>query len=456
MTLITLIILLIPACQRGGATDDDLEGGEATSIGGEQDMSSLDKEMEGGFTGGVDGIFDMGPLGGMETMRVCPENNNIRPPVRSESMGVFDPVNRKLVFFGGDDSVPVNCTTRETHQVGQLYSYDIDCQQFNLIEVSGGPGPRARGTAVHDSRRNRMLLFGGRYRASGTGNYELYDELWSLDLNTYEWTLLETTGGGPSARVNTASAYNSNTDELVLFGGNTSNNGLQFQPMDDVWLLNLETLAWRQLEVQNTQGPVARLFHTAGIDSENHRLYVYGGGDEGAWQGPFLGDLWMLDLNAGEWSLVHDGRATPAPMGRIWSTIAFAPHNGYVYLFGGHDDGEIGNNNDTWRIDPNIGVWEALVEPEVVNKPPPAFCEFPPDFTIPNLEAPDRRSAHLASFDPARGEWVIFGGKTDCGVIDDVWSFDVMTEEWSKLFEATAGEACTRGDAPDACIALCN
>ncbi|MCH2162049.1 MAG: hypothetical protein MK085_09275, partial [Phycisphaerales bacterium] len=48
------------------------------------------------------------------------------------------------------------------------------------------------------------------------------------------------------------------------------------------------------------------------------------------------------------------------------------------------------NQNDTWRFDLDSGEWQEIIGPETVNTPANGFCDFPPDFTIPNLDAPDR------------------------------------------------------------------
>ena len=61
----------------------------------------------------------------------------------------------------------------------------------------------------------------------------------------------------------------------------------------------------------------------------------------------------------------------------------------------------------------------------------------------------------LAALDETRGEWVIFGGKTDCGLIDDVWVYSLEQDGWVKLIGATMGEACIRSENPQLCVAMC-
>lgn len=403
---------------------------------------------QGGTGGNGTGGFGTGGAGGAAN---CIDTGEHAIP-RAETFSAYDAKKNRIVFFGGDVGVPIQCNP-SPKPIGEMWTYDVGCKSFKQVTAAAGPGPRARGMAVYDPEGHRMILFGGRYRQASSGPYTVYSDVWALDLESLAWQEIATTGGGPSGRSSMAGAYNPLTKELVLFGGNSSTSGLSFAPLDDVWALNLATGAWREIVATN-QKPEARLFHSAALDPTTGRLYVYAGGGAGAFQGPFMTDLWSLDTATGAWALEHDG-TTGAPMGRIHSSLAFDAKAKRVLMFAGHDDGSVGNNNDTWTFDPATKQWAELVPPEQVKTPPPDFCLFPPDFTVPNLSAPDRRSAHVAVLDEAGGRWLVYGGKTDCGNIDDVWIFDLVKNSWQREVGATIGEACMRGKYPSQCATLC-
>ncbi len=377
-----------------------------------------------------------------------------RPVALAEILGIFDAKRRRLVLFGGDNGVPVNCTPAP-HPVGlsELWVYDAVCATFKRHSSANGPNGRARGMAVYDTDQDRMIIFGGRFRAVSNGAYRNFNDVWALDLKTMKWKELKTTGAVPTARSNPAGAYNKLTKEMIVFGGNSSTSGLSFRPHNDVWAFHLEKNVWRQVSSRGTK-PTARLFHAATVDNKNNRLFVYGGGGANAWQGPFFGDLWVMDLKTGNWTKLHPG-GTGAPDGRIWSSITYDEKENRILMFGGHDGGGVGNNNGTWAFDLTKKTWTALIKPETIKTPAKGFCNFPPNFTQPNLKAPERRSAQIAGLDLARREWVVFGGKTDCGLIDDVWTFDLQRNEWLKLISSTRGESCIRGENPDRCVGLC-
>ena len=56
------------------------------------------------------------------------------------------------------------------------------------------PEPRYQAGMVYDSKRDRLLLFGG----TGTATY---DDLWSWSPTTSEWTQITVIGRAPDARV---------------------------------------------------------------------------------------------------------------------------------------------------------------------------------------------------------------------------------------------------------------
>ena len=82
------------------------------------------------------------------------------------------------------------------------------------------------------------------------------------------------------------------------------------------------------------------------------------------------------------------------------------------------------------------------------------FCDFPADFTVPDLDAPERRYAGAAVL--SEDALIIFGGKTDCGQVNDVWTWDLDDQSWTERSDATAGEVCERTFAdPEGCESLC-
>ncbi|MBI5516788.1 MAG: hypothetical protein HY909_23590 [Deltaproteobacteria bacterium] len=399
-----------------------------------------------GEAGDVGDAADASPAGDATDAPVCTGGAEAPLP-RGDAVGVVDPVSGALYVFGGDVGPTVNCIPAPAFQ-DDSWRYDPGCDRWRRLPGDLHPSARSRSAWALDARRRRLVLFGGRYRRGGTGNYSLYRDVWALDLATEHWEELQTTGAAPSARANAVAVYDSEADEFVVHGGNTSVNGAAFTPRGDAFALNLETLAWRSVAAS---GPPARLFHAAA--ARGRTMVLVGGGDERAFQGPFLRDAWSLDLSAGTWSRLALSGETAFLGGRISAALVPDPGgDGYV-LLGGHDDGALGNRNDVLGLSAT-GAVRILRNGDALRRAGMGFCNFPADFTDADLEAPERRSAFVVGVDTARRRALVYGGKTDCGLAGDVWAVNLVDGAWTLLRGTQEGLSCVRSGRM-ACTSLC-
>lgn len=377
---------------------------------------------------------------------MCPPGTPTQPQARGDAVGAVDPATGFLYVFGGDVGPTVMCIPSPMFR-NDTWRYDADCDQWQQIEATGAPSPRARSASALDTRRRRLIVFGGRFRSGTSGNYTLYSDVWALDFATQSWARLEIVGPGPSARANAAATYDPMTDELVVHGGNTSASGASFTPQGDLWALNLETRVWRRITATGG-GPSARLFHGATIVGRS--LFVLGGGGANAFQGPFNTDLWRMDLSSGAWTQVFE--SNDSIVGRI--NPALVPDGEGLLLLTGHDDGALGNRNDAIGISAQ-GAVTVHVEGDQLDQPPAGFCDFPANFVTAQADTPERRSAGVVAPDPARGRVIVYGGKTDCGLAGDVWLFDLASHRWRVSRGTNDGMSCARQNRTN-CRTLCN
>ncbi|MFT7621362.1 MAG: hypothetical protein ACI9WU_000523 [Myxococcota bacterium] len=429
------------------STSDDTTGSDATG-GDTSGGDTTGGDTTGGDTTGGDttGGDTTGGDTGTTGVADCPENTGQRPPAISEHFGVFDPVKERVIFHGGNPAFPVECFGKNAYE-STTWAYWPRCGVWEQVATAGeGPGPRGRATAIYDEGHHAMVIFGGRFRATGadgTSPYTMYGDTWWLDLSTDTWSKVETKGTAPSPRILSSAIYDPEGERMLLFGGSTANTGLNFFPQNDVWELDLGNDTWTQLAV-NGAAPTARQYHGAIYDPIAHALVVTGGGDANAFFGPFFGDTWSLDLGTMAWTQLHAGTQA-APDRRIWGRTVYAPGLDRMVLFGGHDDGSLGNRNDMWMFDLRNKQWELVGLGDTINNVVAAGqCDLPADFATIEEGTPERRSAHLFVYWPAEGSLLIHGGKTDCGLIDDVWQLDVQSYEWTNHEPASIGEACER------------
>lgn len=374
------------------------------------------------------------------------------PKARGDSAGGV--IAGKLRIFWGDQGVPKDCNPA-TSVSSDAWRF-TPCVGWSPEAPDGLPPQRLRAASATDHDHDVLFVYGGRDKAKS--GYTVFGELWKLEAGA--WTLLHDGKNGPPKRSSTVLALQPGAQKLWLFGGNASADGLAFQPLADLWSYDLATNEWTQHKPP--KGPKAREFHAGAITNDGHSLVIVGGGDANAFTGPFLHDVWRLDLETLTWTQLP--QVQPMPMARIRSGLLAIPGQDKLLYFGGHDDGAVGHRNDLWWLDPASGAWSVARkgddgqggDPDVPNDAPDpkAFCTFAPDFTVVDAQSPERREGFLWDWDPGRKRVVLFGGKSDCGALRDVWTWDPATLHWAADDDTTTGWSCERYLSP--CSTLCN
>ena len=376
----------------------------------------------------------------------CASRTYDLPTTRGEVSGVWDAPRGRMVVFGGDEGMPENCIPKPEF-LSETWAFHTDCNNFEELAVDGpAPPARTRHATALDAERGRMIVHGGRWRAADSGNYSLFDDLWSFDLETNSWTELPS-ADGPRARV--AHSMVVSGDHLLVYGGNATGSATTYAPMADVWSYDLNDRAWTRLDDDAPAGN--RHFQATAISEDGAKMFVYGGGDENAYTGPFLGDLWAYRIDSGTWSQLHDGTGN-APQARIMPNLVHDGATNQLLMWSGHDDSSLGNTNQVWRFDLESNEWSLVSGGDAYANPPYGYCDFPADFVDVDMHSPERR--YFGASVLAEDEVLIFGGKTDCGQINDVWGWSLNDDEWTERSRATYGEVCGRSSAGE-CSSLC-
>jgi N-acetylneuraminic acid mutarotase len=100
---------------------------------------------------------------------------------------------------------------------------------------------------VYDTKRDRIVLFGGRTEATEVkGSPILRNDTWVWQNN--DWTRINTTSA-PQPRANAGTAYDIENDRVVLFGGTTLDANEEPQPFYDTW--EFDGTNWQQVGANN-------------------------------------------------------------------------------------------------------------------------------------------------------------------------------------------------------------
>src|SRR5439155_6266736 len=151
------------------------------------------------------------------------------------------------------------------------------------------PPARSYFAMAYDSESDRVILFGGLGASSGE-----FNDTWAYDFNTNTWTKMDPVAEAP-ARGSHAMTYETRSDRVILFGGN-SNAGL----LNDTWAYDFNTNSWT--DRAPSVGPAASYSVGMAYDAQSDRLILFGGCCTSL--GLPLNDTWADDFNADTWTHV--------------------------------------------------------------------------------------------------------------------------------------------------------
>jgi hypothetical protein len=360
----------------------------------------------------------------------------LRPPARKDVDAVLVPSTRQVYLFGGDEA-PFDPTAAVPVRqlVADVWRLTLGaCPTWEMLPASAA-GARAGYAAVLDSKRGRILYIGG--YAGTDASPPLVNDVWALDVATLAWSQLQPGGTPPSPRVGHRAVYDALLDRVLVFGGTASR--LSGPVVGDLLTLSFSTNAdgvWTTLTASGAPGaPPARYDAAWSIDPVRKVAVAFGGA---ASFDSFFNDVWLFDLVGGAWRQAAVGGAAPSQ--RLESKAAYDAARDRTWLFGGHDLGMLGLRNDTWTLALDAGATTATFAQVLAGDT---------NLGVGNVDksSPERRSKHgQVLLDDKL--WVL-AGASDCGELDDLWSLDLKAPTaWTPVEPATLGETCARRAAP--------
>ena len=227
-----------------------------------------------------------------------------------------------------------------------------------LAADPNGPGAREDHTLTVDEAGATAYLFGGRDGAT------VFDDLWVLDLSTTTWRQLDVASPAPGGRFGHEAVWVPGRG-LAVFAGQA---GSTF--FDDLWLFESATGgpgAWRLLPPGAGGAPIPRYGTCSAVDQRG-RLWISHGFTE---DGVRFADTHAYDFDAGTWTPQSPLEATPKErcLHACWWTS-----DNRLALYGGQTTG-VAALGDLWFLTPGVGgernTWaEAPVQDPVARQLP--------------------------------------------------------------------------------------
>ena len=327
----------------------------------------------------------------------------------------YDASRSALVAYAWD-----RATTQASVLLDEVFEYSASTWSN---PNQGTPSPRVGASMIYSAVDATMMMLGG-----AVGNFAGADrivDLWTWDGSVWSQPSPEIT---PAVRSNAGIAFDSDRQQVVVFGGIGPTGALA-----DTWLW--DGFTWTQASPAHSPPP--RFAAGMSFDALTGLVVLFGGTSS---DGTLLGDTWTW--NGSDWSLLSPA-TSPSP--RAASAMTFDEARNQILLFGGVDSDT--ENAETWLFDGTSWTMAAVTGPSARSQ---AAIAWDPvrhiswiiggangnnsldDFwtwdgtswsLAPSDGGPPARFGATVGFDRAHGELLVFGGKDDTGALSDTYTF---------------------------------
>ena len=279
------------------------------------------------------------------------------------------------------------------YQNGETWTYSSEKNRWRnmnpLLSPPGAPGRIFIRTA-YDAESDRIILFGGR-----TAPNTFWLDTWAYDYDRNTWTEMHPPVS-PPGRMNPGMVYDSAHDRIIMFGGAFGN-----QRRGDTWAYDYDGDTWTLLLPGS--GPSPRGFPGMVYDPCARRSIVFGGVGPAPAE-PDDDETWSYDYDANAWTPLTPGLA---PSARAWHGMAY---------IGDDDDDDDDDDEDDDRDGPRHGTRGARDED----------CDDDDDRDGTGGRRDDEDDHEAA------GRTILFGGAaTRTGpATNDLWTYDSAANAW--------------------------
>lgn len=200
--------------------------------------------------------------------------------------------------------------------------------------------------------------------------------------------------------------------------------------------------------IPNVANTPPGLYESAEWTDAQGNFWLFGGVNGFYWE---YNTLWKYNPGTDEWTWisgsnfpgafpVHGTQGIPSPLNtpgaRGWGAVSWVDINGNFWLFGGYGvdaNGARGCLNDLWKFDPLTTEWTWMAGSKFKN----SQGNWGTLHTSSPLNQPTARNESNCSWTDSVNLWMYGGLDSAWNAYNDMWKFDVTTNEWTWMWGST-------------------
>ncbi len=344
------------------------------------------------------------------------------PGERAYVSMAYDSESKLSILYGGECSLcrylfPAHPQNPD-HIHNDTWAYSHSSKSWSEMEPMQTPNSAGGNQMVYESGADRAIFFGGPAFYTGEETHCT----WTYSHNQNTWENL-TKSPSPPRRSGNCIAYDSESAQVVIFGGFRSTNPDSIYPLTfytDTWAFNYAEGTWQNMTP--VASPSIRAFGRMVYDIESDVIILFGGWEHSLTPGHFQSsnsETWAYSYNLNVWTRMNP-ELNPPP--RAYHGMVYDSKNDRVVLFGGVQSEFSECFNDTWTYSYNSDRWSRM------------------NCTV----APQGRRSHGMVYDSEADRTIVYGGHltgyASVGSISgEMWEYSFDDNTWTLVQTSTTG-----------------
>lgn len=234
---------------------------------------------------------------------------------------IFDPVLRKVLFYGGTFMFGDDTSTR---------TFDYATNSWDILIDDSSLGGRVSPAMVYDSENNISLVYGGSYNDGGCC-VKYRNDTWAFNSQTNNWTNLNPSNN-PGGLTQSYHVYDQKHNKFILFGGH---DGVNYK--GETWAYDFTLNTWTKLNSTNEPSP--RQDGEMYYDPILEKSFLFGGKNSSN----NFAETWSFDYASNLWTQIE---SDVSPSARKTFGLSYDSDQQVAILHG------FANTDPTWQFTP--------------------------------------------------------------------------------------------------------